>query len=529
MKFRSVNQKLIISVLLVALVLAIFVSIVSFISELERSSSQTEVMLNQLLDTVEDTASIALFSRNDQIALDVLKGLLKNDIVYKAQIKGDEGFDFQLSKDYVTNNIEKVILRPLISPFGDEELGYLLVQPAAQFKLIEAKHGAITNAISSVLIIIVTSITIFLIIRSNISKPLTYVSDTLHAIQIGHKQRISELKKNKNDELGRLVLDINDLLGVLDDKYKNELALRKKVESIEQQLRSIFNSTSAGLFALDENGVLITFNKTFQHILKNVIADISTPNSLLASCFHEQEEFNNLIVDAFQSGQLETQDFSLLATKDAGLTWVHCLLSKVINESGKVHIEGVIFDVTERVKVEKSITYEANHDMLTGLLRRQATQQAYQQHLKVSTNFKACFLFLDLDGFKEVNDTYGHRTGDKVLVIATERLIDCVRETDLVCRIGGDEFLIILINCSNTNTYQIAKNIIMSIQKKIPISNGISIGVSMGIAHLTENAKGFDELVQAADTAMYEVKRQGKNGYCVSNEEKKVHKISNKI
>lgn len=523
MKFRSLKKKLSTSVLIIAIILASMASIVAFITELERASIQTDVMLNQLLDTVEGTAAIAAYSRNQQIAEDVLKGLLKNDIVYEAQIKSEQAFNLKLSKNSLISH-EKIIKRALVSPFGDGEvIGYLLVQPTARFKLIEAEHGAMINALTSIIIIAITSIAIFLIIQSNISKPLAHVSDTLHAIRLGHKQRIPEIKKNKNDELGRLVFDINHLLEVLEDKYNNEITLRKKVESIEKQLRHMINSKSAGLFLLDEQGQIIDFNETLEKIFKKIVSDTAIENNTISSYFQEQDDFKSLIIDVLETSQLEAQDFSLRVEKNTPPIWVHCLLSKIIDESGQVFIEGVIFDVTKRVEIEKAIAYEANHDMLTGLLRRQATELMYQAYIKTSNSIKASFLFLDLDGFKQANDTYGHLAGDEVLIITSKRLINCVRDEDIVCRLGGDEFLIILIDCSEAHVHRIAKDIIASVQENIFIDDDINIkiGVSMGIAHANSKLREFDALSQAADEAMYIVKKQGKNGYCESNEEKK--------
>ena len=166
--------------------------------------------------------------------------------------------------------------------------------------------------------------------------------------------------------------------------------------------------------------------------------------------------------------------------------------------------------------------------MLTGLLRRQPTQKKYQKYIKTSDNVKASFLFLDLDGFKQANDTYGHLAGDQVLIVTSKRLIHCVRNKDIICRLGGDEFLIILIDCSIADVHRIAKSIISSVQQNIFVdNNNINVGVSMGIAHLNDKLIDFDVLIQAADEAMYEVKRQGKNGYCISNEEKTYKVIRN--
>jgi diguanylate cyclase (GGDEF)-like protein/PAS domain S-box-containing protein len=525
MKFRSLNRKLSTSILFVTIILAIVASTVSFITELKRASDQTDIMLNQLLDTVEGTAAIAAFSRNEQIGGDVLKGLLKNDIIYEAQINADKSLNLKQSKNNAVNN-EAHIKRILYSPFGDEEpIGYLSVQPTAKFKLIEAQHSAMVNALTSTLIIIITSIIFFSIIQSNISRPLARVSNTLHAIKLGRRQRIPELKRNKNDELGRLVSDINNMLEVLENKHNDEIILRKEVESIGKKLSYIFNSTSAGLFLLDEKGRVRTSNKTLEKILKISSSQHSFTNKLLSSYFEEHNQFNDLITEALQSGQLETQDFSLYLEKNSDPIWIHCLLSKTINEEGETFVEGVVFDVTKRVEAEQAISYEANHDMLTGLLRRQAAELMYQKYVNHSDTLQASFLFLDLDGFKQANDTYGHLAGDKVLVITSQRLINCVRSADIVCRLGGDEFLLVLIDCSDTDTYHIASKIISSIQQDIVV-NGITIniGVSMGIAHSNDNLIDFDKLTQAADEAMYEVKRQGKNGYCVDNKEK-VYKV----
>ena len=523
MKFRSLNKKVSTSVFIITITLAIIASGISFMTELDRANHQTNVMLNQLLDTVEDTAAIAVFSRNEQIGRDVLKGLLKNDIIYQAQINAQNSFYLTQSKNNIANENQPEIKRALYSPFGDGEmLGYLSVQPTAKFKLIEARHSALINALTSIIIIIITSITIFLIFQSNISQPLAYVSKTLHAIKLGRTQRIPELQKNKNDELGQLVSDINNLLAVLETKYNDEISLRKKIESIEKQLRYIFNSTSAGLFLLNQQGQILTFNTTLKKILNVSVSDDAFENSLLHSYFEDAYEFKNLILEAFESGQLETQDFSLRLEKDREPIWLHCLLSKTTTEEGKALVEGVVFDVTQRVEAEQAMSYEANHDMLTGLLRRQASELIYQSYLKNVEIPQASFLFLDLDGFKQANDTYGHLAGDKVLVITAQRLTHCVRHTDIVCRLGGDEFLLVLMDCSNSEVYRIAKNIISSIQQHIIMNDiKITIGVSMGIAHTNDHLLAFDQLTQAADEAMYEVKRQGKNGYSVDNKEKK--------
>ncbi|MFZ1979940.1 MAG: GGDEF domain-containing protein, partial [Smithella sp.] len=124
-------------------------------------------------------------------------------------------------------------------------------------------------------------------------------------------------------------------------------------------------------------------------------------------------------------------------------------------------------------------------------------------------------MFIDLDGFKDVNDTLGHDAGDYVLKQVAKRLLSCVRETDTVARVGGDEFLIIATEINNPeNAAQIAEKVIHLISQPI-IFNGRQavVSVSIGIALFPDDSIDMDQLIKKADEAMYRVKKAGKNGF----------------
>jgi diguanylate cyclase (GGDEF)-like protein/PAS domain S-box-containing protein len=528
-KFKSLQRKIIVSVLSVTFILAILASVLSFFIEFDRSKSKTADMIMQLIDTVENTAAIAAYAKDKEIAQDVVTGLLKNDIVNRVQINSLDGFNLIQAKN--ADSIEKGTIRVLYSPFGETRIiGYLHIQPPAQYNLKEAIHSTIFNITTSVIFIIVTGLIILWVIQINFSLPATFISNTLRSIKDGEARRIPELTKNNNDELGRLVVDINELLFFLESNLNNERFLRERIETVERQLRHIFNSSSAGLFLLDEDGNLLTSNITLKTILNipNISDNLLTDKHLLASFFNEQEEFTTLLKKTLKSGQLESQDFSLAQTNTGSIVWLHCLVSKVINSDGKIGIEGVLFNITERVENELATKHEANHDPLTGLLRRQAAETLFENYLVSCKEPNVSIFLMDLDGFKQVNDQYGHLAGDKVLMIAAQRLIACVRSSDIVSRLGGDEFLIILINCGFEQSKEnIAENIIKSIQKPIQIDaqTTANVGISLGIADLTKNNQNFETLTQLADTAMYEVKRQGKNGYCFYDKNKMTVKL----
>ncbi|NOQ64457.1 MAG: diguanylate cyclase [Methyloprofundus sp.] len=516
MPLKHLHHKLVFYVLCSALFIATIAISLSFMNEFNRSKERTVITLNQLMDTVEKTAAIAAYSRDKVIAQDVIEGLLRNDIIYQASISSEQQLLASKSKQ-TPSEFPQQYTRSLYSPFAQQQLiGQLSISPNKQFSVMEARYAAFSSAASSLLLIFSTTAILLILVRSYISTPLLNISDTVHSVQVGEKTRIPILSKHRDNELGRLIDDINDLLKRQEIKYKQESILRKSVQHMEQQLRHIFDSSSAGLFLLNNKGQLISHNSTFLRVLHcKKQPDLTFTDSVFANSFiKEESEFKLMLRNALQSGELQAQDFSIRHNQDSTV-WVHCLLSKVADHTGEERIEGVIFDVSKRVSNEQATKHQAEHDSLTGLLLRQAIREHFESYLIGDAEAEVSVFVLDLDGFKQANDTYGHDVGDNVLVQTAKRLIACVRTDDLVCRLGGDEFLVIVFNNNDQIALNIAKNMVLNIQKPMVINDDLTVqvGVSIGIAISPEHGQDFDILVKAADAAMYEVKHQGKNGY----------------
>ena len=523
--FKSLNRKLLSYVAWNSLALLLLATSISFAIQHERAKINTLSKLNQLLDTVESTATVAAYSKNEQIAEEVLKGLMKNDIVHKVIISSKGGFNLEQERDKMVNN-EAVLVRPIYSLFDkDEIVGHMHIQPCAEYSLKEAVYDTIANVISSFALISVTAIVILWVMRKYISRPITLVSNTLNKIRDGNEHRIAPLKNNANDELGQLRVDINNLVAELEHELQKEYGLRRNIESMEQKLRHMYNSSSAGLFSLNLDGTLLSSNSALRMILNiSDEGDWQVDQSYLFVDFIEKHnDFQALINLAVNSGQLESQDFALVRKNGESPVWVHCLLSQITTSNGHTNLEGVLFDVTRRVEAERMIKHEAAHDALTGLLRREEVKSIFEN---LQNAEKCCFLMMDLDGFKQANDTYGHLAGDQVLKIVSARLTQCVRSSDTVCRLGGDEFFIILSRYSERSTVlDIAENIVTSIQKPMGVGNNviISIGISVGVVDfITDSDIDFDSMLKKSDEAMYEVKRRGKNGYCIENVQKEM-------
>jgi diguanylate cyclase (GGDEF)-like protein/PAS domain S-box-containing protein len=176
-------------------------------------------------------------------------------------------------------------------------------------------------------------------------------------------------------------------------------------------------------------------------------------------------------------------------------------------------------DATLRKLHEDQLTHQATHDALTGLANRQLFDE-----LLVRASYRtdrsrapAAVLFVDLDGFKDVNDIFGHQAGDRVLAETAHRLEATVRPGDVVSRLGGDEFAVLCENLSHPgDAERIAERIVASLRRPIPVASGVAqISASVGVA-VAVAGEGAASVLSRADQAMYDAKRAGKAGYAMS-------------
>lgn len=188
-----------------------------------------------------------------------------------------------------------------------------------------------------------------------------------------------------------------------------------------------------------------------------------------------------------------------------------------ITTDGRAGVLVVMVDNTERKQAEERVQYLALHDALTGLANRVLFFDRLDAAIAASHRKGSTFalLYLDLDDFKPINDTYGHETGDLALRTVAERLHDCVRESDTVARLGGDEFILLLNDAfEETAAVTVADKVIAALTRPLPIAGcEHQIGCSIGIALYPRHGEDTDSLMRHADAAMYGAKRLGKNRY----------------
>jgi diguanylate cyclase (GGDEF)-like protein len=221
---------------------------------------------------------------------------------------------------------------------------------------------------------------------------------------------------------------------------------------------------------------------------------------------HPEGALEGEIWNRHRTGQIRRHDLTITAVLD--------------NKEQIVNFVGLLRDVTERHSQQEEMRHLATHDQLTGLANRTLLMEALNRSLALAARQgrRVGLLFLDLDGFKPVNDHFGHGTGDCLLQAVANRLLSSIRKSDTLCRQGGDEFVLLVPEVEDlAQLLSLAEKLLLSLQEPYPdLPSGIEIGASIGVACWPEHAEDADGLLDAADNAMYRAKHRGGGAIAVA-------------
>ncbi len=284
--------------------------------------------------------------------------------------------------------------------------------------------------------------------------------------------------------------------------------------------RAVTNAAVEGIIIIDERGVIETFNPSAERMFGYQAAEVTGKNVSMLMPEPHARKHDSYLAHYVQTGQARVigRPREVMALRKDGSEFPIELNLIEIHIGGERCFTGIIRDVTDRKQAVAHILHLAHHDVLTDLPNRTLFYDRLRQAISIAKRerHELALLFLDLDGFKNVNDTLGHDAGDEVLKHTAARIKHCVRESDTVARIGGDEFTVMLPRIKDkADAATVADKIIAAMAADFHLrrsEQGVRIGISIGIAIYPHDAGELDALIKAADTAMYDAKRE-KNSY----------------
>lgn len=377
----------------------------------------------------------------------------------------------------------------LISPLAGYVAGIYLWQTG--FKPARYYTVAFTAFICAITVMVFSKIHVF---------PTSFFSE--NAIHIGAIAVVSLLSFALADRINR-------------ERNEKEFAQFNAINNLEKY-REVYERALEGMFQINSDGQLLDCNPAFASLLGAAsVHDIKKLNLNLLEHIPKDIESRDIFLDKLKNkGYVFGYEAECSNTENQTF-WASIHARIAYSNAGNDVIEGSIVDISDKKLSEQKLEFLAKHDSLTGLINRAEFENRLHDALgKFHTNHVGhCLLFLDLDQFKIVNDTSGHRAGDELLKCLSQVLKDNARTRDSIARLGGDEFAILLERCPLEKAEEVANILRRKIADyKFNWENQtFTVGVSIGIVPIEENHPSIEEIFSLADTACYGAKDAGRN------------------
>lgn len=302
--------------------------------------------------------------------------------------------------------------------------------------------------------------------------------------------------------------------------FNKQIELQTTNEELEQNKRelfSIFDNQKAFIWSADIIKQKETVSKGIEEMFGYSQKEFEDNFGLWLSCtYPDDKDLVNQYYKELLLGK-PSQCKCRIISSDGRIKWIESYGNPISSDAGEtVKITGVAYDITERIEAERMIKHMAYHDQLTGLPNRYMVQDNLENFLSFCNrnNTELAVMFLDLDGFKDINDQMGHEIGDVLLKQVAMRLTQCLHEGAMVARFGGDEFLILLNDIKKTHVIDVAERVLEVFNQSFLLNEDkVYISTSIGISLYPHDGKDIDTLIKNADAAMYSAKKAGKNNY----------------
>jgi diguanylate cyclase (GGDEF)-like protein/PAS domain S-box-containing protein len=341
-------------------------------------------------------------------------------------------------------------------------------------------------------------------------------------LKTGNTWRGELVNKKKSGELfweSTSISPVKGLRGVATHyvAVKEDITERKRKDDYMRRAVVVFESTSEGILTMDADGTILDVNAAFSQITGYSKQEVVGETALiLMSDRHSPQTYGEMWKDVQDSGHWWGEVWGRRKSNELFRVWM--TIRAVKNDEGETtHYVGVLSDITKVKESEEERERLAHYDTLTELPNRILLRERLQQALRQAERDRksVAVLFLNFDGFKNINARWGHQVGDEILVQAAKRLTGCAGENDTVARSAGDEFAIVLSGVASAEgSARIAQKMIDSVRRPFPVGDEEAfLTTSIGVTVYPFDGDDVDSLLNNADVAMNQSRAQGENEY----------------
>lgn len=531
--FEGISFRLAKVGVIIALIVGFLMSAIQIYIDYKSQIVQVDQMITREIQVATPPAERALFTLDTDLANEVANGLVQYDFITEVSLKDENGriFAYQKRGKHASNTrwLTKLITEeslPFEAPLkmanfnAGGHISFLVDMDAAFAPFYQ--HAAVVISIglirSSILVLF-----LFVAFYYMLTKPLIRLTSEIKGINPGSpgEQRLSVSESTRDDEFKQLISSANQLLDAVDLALAKRRAVEVVLRKSEEHVRQIIDSLPVWVGARNRDGHYIFANTALARFLQ------TTPEAMRGSHLGDFKEFfltdaadvirlDAEVIDARVNAQIWEEKW-VDASGEERQMHTHIMPMEFYDETVALVVSS---DITELKVTQELMEHMAYHDALTDLPNRSYLIERLEEEVKRAGKrgeFGA-LLFIDLDQFKNINDSLGHPAGDAVLKHVADRLSSSISDADIVVRLGGDEFVVVLNGLGNDMSPAILKAEAAAERLRRSVSQPyfytdleLHVTCSVGIVMFPDEDASVHELLRYADTAMYQVKEQGRN------------------
>lgn len=529
--------------IILAFVLSFVMSSTQLYLDYRNQERELESLIQRVVEVATPPAARSVQTLDDELSDEVVNGLLRYGFIYEVEIVDEVGNVLAQGSSRrpsagtrwltaaITETTRQYTAHLPITGYTEGTGGVISFSVDMDLALAgfysRSKLALLTGILRNMLLVLL----LFFAFYFTLTKPLVKLAREINNINPDHPgvQRLTPLPARRKDELAQLIGSSNQLLDVVELSLAKRRAVELALRKSEEHLRQIIDSLPVMIGARNIAGYYLFANKALsdelgftqeqmrnmhvRQLLKNSVFDIDTMLQNDYRVIRGNEELD-VIEERF-----------ITATGKQLFLQTHIMPMAFYDEKVALIVS---VDVTERKNAQAKMEYMAHHDALTGLPNRIQLVERLEHELRRAERhgYFGAVLFIDLDQFKTINDSLGHPVGDKVLQEVAMRLTKTVRDEDLVARLSGDEFVVVLtvldqdIEIAALRAGEISEKIRSVVSQPTLYDNmELRVTCSVGVVVYPDKNNSVHELLRYADTAMYQVKEKGRDAIEFFNEE----------